>query len=66
MKVDPSSISRALIRRHDVQKKSLIASERERADVRGARRLDPPHGQPRMREEPHRLAFVDECGTGPT
>ena len=56
-------LARADPRRHDVQKKSLIASERERADVRAARADWTRRRQPRMREEPHRLVFVDECGT---
>lgn len=42
------------------QKKSLIATETRRADVRHARRDWVRRRLPRMREEPHRLVFVDE------
>jgi transposase len=38
----------------------LIAAERERADVRQARRTWIERRQPRMRRCPHRLVFIDE------
>ena len=38
----------------------MIAAERERSDVREARRLWVRQRQPRMREQPARLVFVDE------
>jgi len=41
-------------------KKGLIASERERDEVRAARHVWITHRQPRMRAEPHRLVFIDE------
>lgn len=41
-------------------KKGLIASERERGDVRVARHEWITRRQPRMRAEPHRLVFIDE------
>ena len=37
-----------------------MASERARADVAAERRLWSQHRQPRMREQPARLVFVDE------
>lgn len=37
-----------------------MAKERDRPDVRDARRYWITHRQPRMRAEPHRLVFVDE------
>jgi transposase len=40
-----------------------MASECERADVRQAREDWKARRQPRMRQEPHRLIFLDETGT---
>src|SRR5215213_10592881 len=41
-------------------KKSLIAAECARADIRDARRVWTGQRQPRRREQPHRLVFLDE------
>ncbi len=41
-------------------KKGLIAAERDRPALRQARRDWITHRQPRMRQEPHRLVFIDE------
>ena len=41
-------------------KKSLMAAECARADVRDERRVWRRQRQPRMRQEPHRLVFFDE------
>jgi len=61
--VHQSSISRALQAAEYTYKKSLMASECDRADVRKARREWIGLRQPRMPEEPHRLTFIDETGT---
>ncbi len=37
-----------------------MAAECARADVRDERRVWHAHRQPRMRQEPHRLVFLDE------
>ena len=44
-------------------KKGLIAQERLRKRVRDARREWIDRRQPRMRQEPHRLVFIDETAT---
>jgi hypothetical protein len=44
-------------------KKTLLACEAERADVREARHEWTTSRQPRMREDVHRLVFLDETGT---
>lgn len=44
-------------------KKTLLATEAERADVALARKFWTVYRQPRMREETHRLIFLDETGT---
>ena len=44
-------------------KKTLLASEQDRPDVRQAREEWTATRQPRMRLEPHRLVFLDETGT---
>jgi transposase len=44
-------------------KKTLLACETERADVREARHEWTASRQPRMREDIHRLIFLDETGT---
>jgi transposase len=41
-------------------KKGLIATERDRPALRQARREWITRRQPRMRQEPHRLVFIDE------
>src|SRR5512134_2428444 len=51
-------------RRASPSKKTLMASECGRDDVRQDRRVWRGSRQPRMRREPHRLVFVDE--TAPT
>jgi hypothetical protein len=40
--------------------KSQMAAECARADVRKERRVWHAHRQPRMREQPYRLVFLDE------
>ena len=45
------------------RQKTLLASEAGRDDVARARRTWRLGRQPRMREEPHRLVFVDETAT---
>lgn len=44
-------------------KKALLALEAEREDVRQARDERKVHCQPRMRDQVHRLVFLDETGT---
>jgi transposase len=44
-------------------KKTLLASEQDRADLREARQEWRTRRQPRMRHEAHRLVFIDETGT---
>ena len=44
-------------------KKTLLASEQDRPDIRSARQEWQEKRQPRMRLEPHRLVFIDETGT---
>jgi transposase len=63
VRVHPSSISRVLITAGVTYKKTLEASERDRPEISAERAHWVKHTQPRMREEPHRLIFVDECGT---
>src|SRR5205823_4479701 len=46
-------------------KKTLLASEQDRPDIKRARE-EWTARQPRMRLEPHRLVFVDETGTTTT
>ena len=62
-RVMPASISRWFIRHGYRFKKTLRASEQERSDVRQAREHWRTKRQPRMRQEPHRLIFLDETGT---
>jgi transposase len=62
-KVTSASISRWFIRQGYSVKKTLRASEQGRADVRQAREHWHIKRQPRMRQEPHRLVFLDETGT---
>nr|WP_225170096.1 IS630 family transposase [Ensifer sp. IC4062] len=61
--VDPASISRWFIRNGYRFKKTLLASEQDRPDIRQARQAWMTGRQPRMRLEPHRLVFIDETGT---
>lgn len=44
-------------------KKTLLATECGRADIRDARQVWRQKRQPRMRQEPHRLVFIDETAT---
>jgi transposase len=59
----PASLSRFLIAQGFTVKKSLQASETARADVAQDRRTWRNNRQPRMRQEPYRLAFLDETAT---
>jgi transposase len=62
-KVLPASIARWFIRQGYSFKKTLRASEQGRSDVRQAREHWRTKRQPRMRQEPQRLVFLDETGT---
>ena len=44
-------------------RKTLLASEQDRPEIRAAREDWKEHRQPRMRLEPDRLIFIDETGT---
>jgi hypothetical protein len=44
-------------------KKTLLASEQDRSDIKAAREERTTTRQPRMRLEPNRLVFLDETGT---
>lgn len=57
--VDPSNLSKFLCR-EGFTYKTLLASEKERSDVRAARREWRERRQPFMRRQPERLVFVDE------
>ncbi|MDQ1159491.1 transposase [Sphingomonas sp. SORGH_AS 950] len=61
--VHPASLSRFLKAAEFTVKKMLLASEAGRDDVARARRTWRSGRQPRMRQEPHRLVFVDETAT---
>ena len=63
LQVAPASISRWFIRNGYRFKKTLLASEQDRPDIRSARQEWQEKRQPRMRLEPHRLVFIDETGT---
>jgi transposase len=56
----PAALSRFLCRHGLTYKKALMAEERDRPDVREARRLWITARQNRMRDQPARLVFVDE------
>lgn len=58
--VQRSSLHRAPERAGLSYKKGLIAAERDRPALRQARLDWITHHQPRMRQEPHRLVFIDE------
>jgi transposase len=62
-KADPASLSRWLIRAGYRFKKTLRASEQDRADIKQAREEWTQLRQPRMRLEPHRPVILDETGT---
>jgi transposase len=59
----PATLSRWLRRNGYRFKKTLLASEQDRPDVRQARREWRDKRQPMMRLAAHRLVFVDETGT---
>ena len=59
----PASLSRVLLQAGLSFKKTLLASEAEREDVRRERDEWKTHRQPRMRKATHRLVFQDETGT---
>ena len=44
-------------------KKTLLAAEQDRPDIKAAREEWATTRQPHMRLEPHRLIFLDETGT---
>ena len=46
--------------RHRPKREALMAAECARADVRDERRVWHVRRQPRMRQQPHRLIFLDE------
>ena len=56
----PAMLSRLLCRRGFTYKKHLMAAECARADVREERRVWTGQRQARMRQQPHRLVFLDE------
>ena len=58
--VHPASLSRVLLARGFTVKKAVLATEAGRADVAEDRLRWRSHRQPRMREEPNRLVFLDE------
>jgi transposase len=57
---DPATLSRLLCRHGFTYKKQLMAAECARADIREERRVWRAQRQARMREQPHRLVFLDE------
>jgi transposase len=61
--VHPTSLSRFLIAHGFSVKKTLLASEAGRSDVARDRQIWRDNRQPRMREEPDRLVFIDETAT---
>ncbi|RJF89145.1 IS630 family transposase [Oleomonas cavernae] len=62
--VHPASLSRALLwRRASASKKSLLASECGRDEIHEERRTWRVYRQPRLREQPQRLVFIDETAT---
>lgn len=63
MKAHPASLSRLLLRHGFTVKKTLLASEADRADVARARRVWRGYRQPWMTKRPERLVFIDETGT---
>ena len=64
-KVEAASLLRWLIRNATAtaSKKTLLASEQDRPDIKAAREAWTTTRQPRMQLEPHRLIFLDETGT---
>ncbi|ACB96859.1 Transposase and inactivated derivatives-like protein [Beijerinckia indica subsp. indica ATCC 9039] len=63
-KAEPASLSRFFIRNgYRFKKKTLLASEQDRPDIKEKREAWVDQRQPRMRLEPQRLVFLDETGT---
>jgi hypothetical protein len=58
-RADPASLSRWLIRNGYRFKKTLLAGEQDRADIKAAREEWTTTRQPHMRLEPYRLIFLD-------
>ncbi|WP_099513636.1 IS630 family transposase [Microvirga ossetica] len=56
----PATLSRLLCRHGFTYKKAQMAAECARADVREERRVWHTQRQPRMRQQPYRLVFLDE------
>ena len=63
VKAHPASLSRLLLAHGFTVKKTLLASETDRADIVRARRVWQSHRQPWMKRRPERLVFIDETGT---
>ena len=63
VKAHLSSLSRLLTAAGFTVKKTLLASETDRADVVRSRRVWRVHRQPWMCRRPQRLVFIDETGT---
>ena len=63
VKAHPASLSRLLLAHGFTVKKTLLASETDRADIVRARRVWQAHRQPWMKRRPERLVFIDETGT---
>lgn len=61
--VPPTSLSRLLRGAGFTVKKTLLASETDRADIVRARPVWHTHRQPWMMKRPERLVFIDETGT---
>ncbi len=62
VKAHPASLSRLLIQHGLAVKKTLLASETDRADIVRARSVWRDHRQPWMKKRPERLVFIDETG----
>jgi len=62
VKAHPASLSRLLIRQAFSIKKTLLASETDRADIVRRRRVWTEHRLPWMKKRPQHLVFIDETG----
>ena len=60
IEVDPSNLSKFLCKAGFTYKKTLLASEKERADVKAERNEWHTHRLPAIRAAPERLVFIDE------
>jgi len=60
VEVDPSNLSKFLCRAGFSYKKTLLASEKERADVKAERDVWKKHRLPAIQAAPARLVFIDE------